>query len=195
MTEQVLYKQPHICYYHNVFGNDECDFVINESEKSGKYTRSTIYNTELKRSEVADMRTSTSFVDDDNIFYDIRQKAFDLIKTKLPHITLNHLEMAQIQKYEDSQFVRSHVDYFNDGKQITNSDKMATLIVYLNDDFDGGETFFNHLGFKIKPEKGSALFFDYDYSEIINRKTRHEGLPVYNGIKYIITFWVRQKPI
>jgi len=191
MTEQVLHKQPHICYYHDVFGNDECDFVINESEKSGRYSRSTIYNTELKLSQVADMRTSTSFVDDENKFHSIRTKAYELIKQKLPHITINHVEMAQIQKYDDTQFVSSHVDYFNDGIQITNSDKMATLIVYLNDNFEGGETFFNHLGFKIRPEKGSALFFDYDYSEIVNKKTRHEGLPVYNGTKYIITFRLR----
>jgi prolyl 4-hydroxylase len=194
MTEQVLHKQPLICYYHNAFGIDECDFVINESEKTGKYKRSTIYNTKLKVSQIADMRTSTSFVDDDNKFHEIRTKAYELIKQKLPDITIKQVELAQIQKYEDSQFVKNHVDYFNDGVEITNNDKMATLIVYLNDDFDGGETLFNNLGYKIKPQKGSALFFNYNYSEIVNKKTRHEALPVSNGVKYIITFWVRQRP-
>lgn len=195
MTEEVLHKQPFICYYHDVFGNDECDFVIDESEKTGNYKRSTIYNTRLKVSQVADMRTSTSFVDEDNKFYNIRNKAYELIKQNLPDISISHLERAQIQKYEDAQFVKSHVDYFNHLVNVTTNDKLATLIVYLNDNFDDGETFFNDLGYKIKPKKGSALFFLYNYDDITNKTTMHEALPVNNGTKYIITFWVREKPL
>jgi prolyl 4-hydroxylase len=194
MIKKELYKQPYICYYHQVFDDDECDFVINESEKLGKYERSMIYNTQKKMSEVADMRTSSSFEDESNQFHEIRTKAYELIKQNLPHITINHMEKAQIQRYEDSQFVGSHMDFFNVyGKKVNNNDKMATLIVYLNDNFEGGETLFNCLGIKVKPKKGSALFFQYNYSEYINNISKHEGLPVMNGTKYIVTFWVREK--
>jgi prolyl 4-hydroxylase len=72
---------------------------------------------------------------------------------------------------------------------------MATLIIYLNDDFSGGETTFDFLNIKVKPEKGSALFFNYDYNTNIKTKSKHGGLPVLEGTKYIITCWIREKPI
>lgn len=195
MIVDELYKQPHICYYHDIFGDNECDFVIEESEKSGRYKKSMIYNVETQSSELTEMRTSTSFVDESKQFNEIRTKAYEIIKQKLPNISIENVEKSQIQKYEVSQYVKSHVDYFNiNGKKITTNDKMATLIVYLNDDFEGGETFFNNLNIKIKPQKGSALFFQYNYSDYLNEKSRHEGLPVTKGTKYIITFWIREKP-
>ena len=68
------------------------------------------------------------------------------------------------------------------------------MIIYLNDNFSGGETLFNFLNIKIKPEKGSVLFFDYKYIDDLNIKTSHEGLSVIEGTKYIINYWIRHKP-
>jgi prolyl 4-hydroxylase len=196
MIKEELHKQPNICYYHGVFDGNECDFIIEESERTGRYERSMIYNTETQLSESTEMRTSTSFVDKENKFDKIKVKAYEIIKEKLPNISIKHIEQAQIQKYENTQYVKNHVDYFNiNGKKITDSDKIATLIVYLNDDFGGGETLFNHFNIKINPIKGSALFFQYNYNDYLNEKSRHEGLPVIEGTKYIITFWVREQPL
>ena len=49
-------------------------------------------------------------------------------------------------------------------------------MIYLNDNFKGGETKFNDL--VIAPKKGSALLF-YHYLE-------HEGAEVIEGIKYVL---------
>jgi predicted 2-oxoglutarate/Fe(II)-dependent dioxygenase YbiX len=50
-----------------------------------------------------------------------------------------------------------------------------TFLVYLNDDFAGGETDFRD--FKVQPEKGNALLFIHD--------TWHEGAVVTSGVKYV----------
>ena len=53
-----------------------------------------------------------------------------------------------------------------------------TLIIYLNDDFQGGRTYFPDLEATVSPRKGSALIFAHDL--------RHEGLAVQAGTKYAI---------
>lgn len=71
----------------------------------------------------------------------------------------------------------------------TYSRRMITFIVYLNDDFRGGNTAFNvdnniKKPYKIKPQKGSILMFPSNTSYL------HTGLPVKSGVKYILTGWM-----
>ena len=71
--------------------------------------------------------------------------------------------------------------------------RMASLIVYLADDFDGGETEFPLLGLKLKPPVGSALLF-YNYGpgwggEQCNRDTLHRSNPVTRGTKVVLQRW------
>lgn len=198
MTENILNKEPYISQFHKMFTNDECDFAIATSEKSNKFKRSGTYNGELRKSEILDWRTSSSFVDDDDAFDSIRKKCYELIKdkfSKINNFNINHFEKVQIQRYNVGEYVMGHTDYFNCGRHVTNNDKIATLIIYLNDDFTGGETSFDFLNIKVKPEKGSALFFLYNYDENVKNQSKHQGLPITEGIKYIITCWIREKPI
>lgn len=53
-----------------------------------------------------------------------------------------------------------------------------TLVIYLNDDFGGGETVFPANGIFIKPETGKALLFSSDVP--------HAANPVKGGPKYIL---------
>jgi hypothetical protein len=55
---------------------------------------------------------------------------------------------------------------------------MYTLMVYLNDNFDGGETRFPGLGLVVRPRSGMALIFPH--------RLRHEGLPIIRGVKYAL---------
>ena len=70
--------------------------------------------------------------------------------------------------HEDSPFVEE------DGRGIT---KLSTVL-YLNDDFSGGETVFPDLQLEIVPESGKALLFAPEL--------RHMSKPVLRGIKYIV---------
>ena len=54
---------------------------------------------------------------------------------------------------------------------------MLTLIVYLNDDFEGGETDFD-LGVCVDPRPGTALLFQHFLL--------HEGCKVTAGMKYVL---------
>ncbi|MDP3277415.1 MAG: 2OG-Fe(II) oxygenase [Deltaproteobacteria bacterium] len=55
---------------------------------------------------------------------------------------------------------------------------MLTLVFYLNDDFDGGETHFVELKQSIVPQAGRALLFQH--------RILHEACEVTRGAKYVL---------
>ena len=60
-------------------------------------------------------------------------------------------------------------------------ERIGCLVVYLNDEFEGGELFFeSNGGLKIKPEAGSGVY----YRPLLTHRNAHKGLPVKAGTKY-----------
>ena len=55
---------------------------------------------------------------------------------------------------------------------------MYSVLIYLNDDFEGGETSFPDLLRIVKPEAGAALVFGHGHE--------HIGLPISQGDKYAL---------
>jgi prolyl 4-hydroxylase len=83
-------------------------------------------------------------------------------------------EMFRFYKYEPGQRFKKH----QDGSYVRNSKEMSyfTFMVYLNDDFEGGSTTFDH--HTIAPKKGNALVFYH--------ALRHAGEEVTSGFKYVL---------
>ncbi|TAG92153.1 MAG: 2OG-Fe(II) oxygenase [Bacteroidetes bacterium] len=83
-------------------------------------------------------------------------------------------EQFRFYKYEINQRFKRHID----GRFIRNENEESriTFMIYLNDDFEGGETTFDEI--KIKPKIGNALCFIHEQ--------KHEGSPVITGIKYVL---------
>ena len=61
--------------------------------------------------------------------------------------------------------------------------RLFAFMTYLNDDFENGETFFEHYSLSVKPEKGKTLIWPAEWTHA------HKGNVVNNGTKYIITGW------
>jgi hypothetical protein len=81
-----------------------------------------------------------------------------------------------INKYDEGAFMGSHVDFNEDNYYLA-----YTIVVYLNDDYEGGELYFNDLDITIKPEAGSVIMYPSSapYS--------HQSLKVLKGRKILIT--------
>lgn len=84
-------------------------------------------------------------------------------------------EMFRVYRYTKGQRFKMH----RDGSYQRNESECSffSFIIYLNDDFEGGETEFRKLS-TVKPEKGSALIFHHPY--------RHEGKEIESGTKYVL---------
>jgi prolyl 4-hydroxylase len=70
-----------------------------------------------------------------------------------------------------------------------------TMLVYLNDAYEGGETEFLKTGFKIKGSAGDAILFrNADPAGNPDEDSLHAGLPVTSGVKLLASRWIWQHP-
>ncbi len=73
--------------------------------------------------------------------------------------------------------------------------RVTTLLVWLNDAFEGGETVFPQLGLSLRGAAGDALEFgNVDENGKPDVKMRHEGRPVTAGRKLLASRWIRARP-
>jgi TPR repeat protein len=74
--------------------------------------------------------------------------------------------------------------------------RTRTLLVYLNEDFAGGETAFPRLDLHFKPPAGAALVFhNVNEDGRVSPLTLHAGTPPTRGEKWVISKWFRDKPL
>ena len=86
-----------------------------------------------------------------------------------------------IQKYSPGgHFNKLH----SERTSIKTLHRLFAFMTYLNDDFEDGETFFEHYSLSVKPKKGKTLIWPAEWTHA------HKGNVVSNGSKYIITGWL-----
>jgi predicted 2-oxoglutarate/Fe(II)-dependent dioxygenase YbiX len=114
----------------------------------------------------------------------IKQFLFDQYGVRFPYA-----EPCSILRYRTQQFYKRHVDNillasrFQEVQQgIPTRD--ISVVGYLNDDFDGGETYFDRQGVKVSPQAGAVLLFPSYFTH------PHESLPIKRGTKYAFTSWL-----
>ena len=83
-------------------------------------------------------------------------------------------ELIQLTLWEKGSKQDMHFDNSRETTKLTS-------ITYLNDDFDGGETYFEK-GLIIKPEKGKTIFFD-------GKRYLHGVKPLENNPRYVMAIW------
>lgn len=113
-----------------------------------------------------------------------------------------HLEGSAILHYTPGQEFKPHFDFLDPDKPghardiKKNGQRVATFLVYLNDDYEGGETEFPKLGWRYKGRKGDALlFWNVDTKGEADPNTHHAGLPTTKGEKWLFSQWLRQQPL
>lgn len=116
--------------------------------------------------------------------------------TRLP---LPLFETSQVLHYEPGQEFRPHHDYFdplNPGhaEQLTRGQRIATFLIYLNDDYAGGETAFPRAQVSFRGDAGDALFItNVDRTGTPDPLTLHAGTPPVSGEKWIFSQWIRDR--
>ncbi|MEO6018503.1 MAG: 2OG-Fe(II) oxygenase, partial [Polaromonas sp.] len=93
---------------------------------------------------------------------------------------------------------KPHYDYFDPGEPGTpailrrGGQRVASLIMYLREPAEGGATVFPDIDVRVKPLRGSAVFFSYPQAHPCSL-TLHGGEPVQAGEKWIVTKWLRER--
>ena len=91
-------------------------------------------------------------------------------------------EGFNILKYRGGERYGAHYDGGTD------TGRAISPILYLNDDYVGGELEFVNFNIKIKPTAGSLYLFPSNYAY------RHIAHPVESGTKYAIVTWLHDRP-
>ena len=100
-------------------------------------------------------------------------------------------EPLQVLRYSVGQQYRPHIDAIPGFE----NQRILTMLVYLNDDFDGGETHFLKCGLTFRARTGDAILFEnVDANGRPNSEAVHAGLPVTRGVKLLASRWIRERP-
>ncbi|PWA90731.1 2-oxoglutarate (2OG) and Fe(II)-dependent oxygenase superfamily protein [Artemisia annua] len=187
---------------------EECEYLINLAKPH--MVKSTVVDSDTGKSKDSRVRTSSG-----TFLARGRDKTIRTIEKRIADFTflpVEHGEGLQILHYEVGQKYEPHYDYFQDDFNTKNGgQRMATILMYLSDVEEGGETVFpsakgnisavpwwNELsecgkeGLSVKPKMGDALlFWSMKPDASLDPSSLHGGCPVIKGNKWSSTKWIR----
>ncbi|NOQ70930.1 MAG: oxidoreductase, 2OG-Fe(II) oxygenase [Crocinitomix sp.] len=158
----------------NFLSEEECVFHIKASEMMG-YEFAKV-NINGKQTVMASVRNNQRVLMlDDDLANEIWERLIPFIDQYPEAKPIGLNEMFRYYKYVPGERFKMHRD--GSHRRDENERSFLTLIIYLNDDFEGGATGFMR-EFDIQPKAGRAVIFDH--------KVRHEGKNLQLGTKYVL---------
>lgn len=116
----------------------------------------------------------------------------------LADLPVQALEPTQVLHYEVGQEFAAHQDYLDVSFPGYAADvekhgqRVMTVLVYLNDDFEGGHTAFPLLDLRYKGRKGDAIaFWNLADDGTPQPRTLHIGTAPTRGEKWLLSQWIR----
>ncbi|KAF1860686.1 hypothetical protein Lal_00000099 [Lupinus albus] len=181
---EVLSWSPRIILLHNFLSMEECDYL--RAIAVPRLKISTVVDTKTGKGVKSDVRTSSG------TFLTVAERKFP---------------MVQQHRYEKNQYYRPHHDYFSDTFNLKRGgQRVATMLMYLTDNVEGGETYFplagsddcscggkTLKGLSVKPTKGNAvLFWSMGLNGASDPSSVHGSCEVLSGEKWSATKWMRE---
>jgi len=195
----LLLGDPLIRVYPDFAGPQMCAWLIAQAQ--GRLARAQVYNPHTGGVEAASERTN-------------RAALFNLLDADLPQIILQariaatvgvpfgNLEPAAILHYAPGQMFEDHYDFVdpaspNYAEEIArNGQRRITFLLYLNDDYEGGETAFPSLNLSHKGQAGQALSFENVLPDGVgDTRTLHAGRPPVRGEKWVLSQFIRDRTV
>ena len=116
-------------------------------------------------------------------------------------VPLRQFEAITVLHYDAGEEITEHYDFVDPNlpshaQEIAEKgDRVVTFLVYLNDDYGGGETAFPRLGISHKGSRGEGLFFVNSEHGRADTRTLHAGRTPVGGEKWIVSQFVRDRAV
>ena len=198
-TPRVLCQSPRVIAIEALATPEVCDWMVGQC--AGR----------LVRAEVDDPRTGLPVMGQTRTN---RLANFGLAETSLLNVllqsrigaaigaSLSVMEAFAVLNYRPGEEASDHFDYLDPAvpayaEEIARvGQRIATALLYLNDDYEGGETDFPELGLRHRGARGDALiFFSVDGTGAPDPRTRHAGRPPTSGEKWVLSQFIRDRPL
>jgi prolyl 4-hydroxylase len=195
-TPRVLSHNPRIFQVAGFLAPAMCDWLTGRA--LGQLVRAQVYDPASGAKDAA-IRTNTELhigtFDSDLILMLLQHRIAAV--TGLP---LAGMEACSILHYSPGEEFRPHHDFFDtttpENARIIAAEgqRVLTFLVYLNDDYSGGETEFPYLRRRFRGGKGDALYFWNITPDFLpDRRTLHAGLAPASGEKWLFSQWIRAR--
>jgi prolyl 4-hydroxylase len=103
-------------------------------------------------------------------------------------------EPLQVLTYAPGQQYREHSDALP--AVAPAQQRVLTFLVYLNEDYEGGETRFSATGLEVRGRVGDGLLFrNASATGAPDPRSLHAGMPVTRGVKHLASRWIRAAPL
>jgi hypothetical protein len=191
------FEAPRVAVIENFIPPVFCDWIIQRARPKLQAAR--VKDPLQGGSREVDYRSNSgagfSLIESDLILQMVNGRIADAIR-----IPLSHQEPTNVLHYKPGEEYRPHFDFITPSEQHamelqTTGQRSTTFLIYLNDDFEGGETEFPRLDWRFKGKAGDALmFWNVNPSGEPDLNTQHAGLPPTSGEKWLFSKWVRANP-
>lgn len=186
-------RHPRLVVFGNLLSPEECEALI--AAATPRLDRSLTVALQTGGQEVNRDRTSNGM-----FFSRGETPLIQRIEARIARL-LNWPEVngegLQVLHYRPGAEYKPHYDYFDTSAPGTptilkrGGQRVATLVMYLNEPEQGGGTVFPDIQLEVAPQRGNAVFFSYDRADPETRSL-HGGAPVVAGEKWIATKWLRE---
>jgi prolyl 4-hydroxylase len=186
---RILHRFPHIATLPDFLSAAECRYLVD------------LAGPRLQPSQVVDPRSGQLIRDPVRT---ARAAAFPLVfEDPVVHAINRRIaavtgtvweqgEPVQVLSYRPGEEYKLHSDALPPG----NNQRTVTVLVALNRDYAGGETRFPALDIAWRGATGEALIFgNVDRAGMPDAAARHAGCPVRRGSKFLLSRWIRERPL
>ena len=203
-----LSNDPYLYTIDNFITDKECKFIISKSKDNMVGAGVSRMNTDTEfKTGVYKGRTNSSCW----FAIDKYPETLTIAKKIAKQINCNHnhFENFQVIHYNETEEYKYHYDAYDKeekekyekfcGGELGRGNRLRTVLVYLNDVEEGGETGFDSLDeydiqIKVQAKKGRMVVFtNVNDDGSLNKKSRHAGLPIIKGEKWAFNLWLREK--
>lgn len=193
---RAICEAPRIRVVENFVPVAVCDWLV--ARAGSRYQRSMMFDGQ--KSSFAATRTCSDFK------FDIvaADLVLQLVRERISAITTLHVaafEPPQIFHYALGEEIKPHYDGLRLGNQgyghgnAYKGDRIATFLLYLNDDYDGGELEFPKVGVRHKGRAGDGVYFAHvDAEGRPDRLSLHAALPITRNEKFVLSQWIHDRP-
>ena len=187
-TGEVMSEAPHVVLFRGLFSREECGYLAEAATPM------------LEPSVVVDPATGRQRPDpvriSDGVGFTLplENPAVHALNGRLAAASGTKVaqgEPLQVLRYRPGGEYKPHFDAIPGFA----NQRLFTMIVWLNEDFDGGETMFMKTRLRAKGRTGDALLFRNARPDgTRDPDSGHAGLPVTRGEKLIASRWIRARP-
>jgi len=194
----IVHESPRIGRFPRFVSEPVCDWLIERAR--GRLERARVYDAYRKTDVVDESRTNSCAI-------------FSAVEADLVHMMVQarmsvgcgqpmaHMEASTVLHYAAGESIGNHYDFVDPAhpgyrEEIRRfGNRVVTFLVYLNADYEGGETHFPRIGVTHVGRRGEGLFFVNTHPDgRPNEDTLHSGRPPTRGEKWVFSQFVRDRP-